>query len=291
MIAHVAVTLLALGPSLPVTEEEEVERATDWPELSGREEKQIETEIQRLRKARTGEMAVDAHETLAATGAGAAPLLLRALGKEEDEAARERVVATLEAITGPEHTRLLGREFDHESSRVRVWCLERCARHPDAALVEPARDALAAVEERIARKSTKERVRERFAAAVCVTSAGGLDGLDALFETASETKRWARHGVLIRIASESVRGPEASRAIVAKTAGEREAIVGGLRLLAGLGDDSAKPTVREHLGSSDNSIRVAAINAARGIVDGDPPVDRLPVFEAVELAKRWQQRL
>ena len=31
--------------------------------------------------------------------------------------------------------------------------------------------------------------------------------------------------------------------------------------------------------------------AARGIVDGDPPVDRLPVFEAVELAKRWQQKL
>ena len=29
----------------------------------------------------------------------------------------------------------------------------------------------------------------------------------------------------------------------------------------------------------------------RGIVDGEPPVDNLPVFEMIELAEAWKKRL
>jgi len=48
--------------------------------------------------------------------------------------------------------------------------------------------------------------------------------------------------------------------------------------------------VKRELDSTDNSIRIAAINAMRGIVDGDLPIANLPVFEAIELAKKWKER-
>jgi hypothetical protein len=44
------------------------------------------------------------------------------------------------------------------------------------------------------------------------------------------------------------------------------------------------------LDDTDNSIRVAAINAMRGIVDGELPITNLPVFEAIELAKKWKEK-
>lgn len=283
----------AVAPAAPANglEEPEVVRADEWPELSGRESKQAEKEVSRLRKARTEEMGAEAHAALAATGAGVAPLLLKALEKEKDAEARARVVGALEAITSAEHTRLLAEEFGSRSPHVRTWCLERCARFPDPALAEPAAGALDAAEERLAKSSTKELARERYAAALCLTSAGGLDGLDVLFDQARSTKAWGRDGAAIRRATETLRGPEATARVLAQAKGQREWIVAGLRLLAGCGDDSARAFVRAQLGSSDNAIRVAAINAARGIVDGDPPVRNLPVFEAVDLAKRWQQKL
>jgi hypothetical protein len=62
-------------------------------------------------------------------------------------------------------------------------------------------------------------------------------------------------------------------------------------MLAGCGiKPDALPLVRPNLDSTDNSIRVAAINAMRGIVDGEPPIANLPVFEAIELAKKWKDK-
>jgi hypothetical protein len=38
-------------------------------------------------------------------------------------------------------------------------------------------------------------------------------------------------------------------------------------------------------------VRVAAINALRGIVDGQEPLEELSVFGAIELAKTWKVRV
>ena len=48
---------------------------------------------------------------------------------------------------------------------------------------------------------------------------------------------------------------------------------------------------RQCLDDDDNSIRVATINALRGMVDGDLPVEQLSVFEAIEMAKQWKSKL
>jgi TPP-dependent pyruvate/acetoin dehydrogenase alpha subunit len=49
--------------------------------------------------------------------------------------------------------------------------------------------------------------------------------------------------------------------------------------------------VAPYLDSEDNSIRVAAIDALRGIVDGDGPMEQQSVFRAIEMAKLWKLRL
>ena len=72
---------------------------------------------------------------------------------------------------------------------------------------------------------------------------------------------------------------------------DRLNIVAGLRLLGGCGDEDSAKRVSPYLDSQDNQIRVAAINAARGIVDGDGPMEQLSVFKAIEVAKMWKRRI
>ncbi|MEM7310892.1 MAG: hypothetical protein AAF682_29755 [Planctomycetota bacterium] len=277
----------ALAPPEAGQEREDVERLEAWPELPKDAKKGLKTQIERLRKARTEEMGRSAHAELVAMGAGAAPQLLVKLGKEKDEAAAARIEAVLAAVTGAAHTRLLAAEFGHRSQAVRIWTLERVAGFPDAGTREAAESAL----QRAGKVAEPEKAdrREHLAAALATTAAGSLEGLEHLHARAR--KAWGKHGARMRAALEGVRGPDATRAVSAKLSGDREAKIAALRLLAGCGDDGAKARIKPFLADNDNSLRIAAINALRGIVDGDPPLERLPVFEAIELAKKWQARV
>lgn len=273
----------------PDEEDKQPKRLEAWPEPDRDQAKLLKTELARLRKASTPEMAASGREGLIALGDLSGSALLAALGKERSEDARERIVDVLTEITGARHTRLLAAAFDERSDDVRLFALRRAASFPDEGIL-PA--AMAAFEVAKKRADTKKEVRhELYYTALAVTSAGSLEGLSTLHERALGD--WGDSGREIRGAIEALRGPEAT-ALVAKEleGGDRKAVVAGLRLLAGCGDPaSAKAIVGPYLDNTDNSIRVAAINALRGIVDGDLPLERLPVFEAVELAGKWKARL
>ena len=296
-----AIALLALGSSAalpvvhattlvddpPATEEEEVERLTAWPKPN--DAKQLKVDVARLRKANTEEMGTQAHIALVAEGAAAAPSLIDALGKEKKDDARERILDVLNTVTGAPHTRLMAGEFDHKSEVVRIWCLKRVAAFPDPGVKDAAVAALHRVEN--AAEKGKGDAEELYAAALCCTSAGDLSGLQRVAKRAEED--WKASGVEIRTALESVRGPKATAAYRdLLTSEKRGVVVTGLRLLAGCGDaETAVPLVAPFLDNTDNTMRVAAINALRGIVDGEPPLDKLPVFEAIELAGKWKKRI
>ena len=64
-----------------------------------------------------------------------------------------------------------------------------------------------------------------------------------------------------------------------------------LRMLAGCGEKARSRSLKPHLDDSDNTVRVAAINAARGIIDGEAPLDKLATFTAIEMALEWKKRL
>ena len=262
-----------------------VEHLKAWPALDKDVAKQARKDVSRLIKARTPEMAESAEAALVEAGAGVVPLLLPAFGKEKDEEAVERIRTVLDAVTGAEHTRLLAKEFGHRSLTLRTWAMGRCAAFPDPGTRREAEAAM----KRVLGKGDKAEREDRVAAALCATASGSLEGFGVMRELAVD--RWGKHGESMRTALEAVRGPEAVKAVQPLfESRKRKELVAALRLLAGCGDADARAIVLPHLDSNDNSIRVAAINAMRGIVDGDPPVKNLPVFEAIELAKQWKAR-
>jgi HEAT repeat protein len=64
-----------------------------------------------------------------------------------------------------------------------------------------------------------------------------------------------------------------------------------LRLLAGCGTKDAVSPIASMLNSSNHHIRVATVNALRGIVDGQRPYANLTVFNAITEVKKWKARL
>jgi len=270
------------------TPEEEPQRLAAWPESDKELERQITKDLARLRKASTEGMEEGGREGLLAAGDAAGPALLKALGKERDDAARARVAEVLTAVTGWPHTRLFAAEFEDRSEHVRLFALERAAAFPDPEIREAAEAAHAAAKKRAGTK--REVADELYLASLALASAGSLEGFDALVERALSD--WGDSGRALRAATEGLRGPEATTLLAEPLEGDRKHKVAALRLLAGCGDaETAVPLVRPYLDSTDNSIRVAAINALRGIVDGDLPLERMSVFEAVELAGKWKERL
>ena len=288
-----ATPALALEPPASARTDE-VRRLERWPEPVDRE--QLRLDVRRLRKAETEGMEQGAREGLRAEGAAAAPALLDALGREDGEDARERIVSVLEVVTGAPHTRLLAARFDDSSHRVRAFALRRAAAFPDPgvrAAAEKAREraAVALEDEKLKSGERAERREELYLASLCATAAGSLVGLDELERRARE--QWDRSGRELRTALEQVRGPEATaRLLPDLESPDRATVVAALRLLAGCGErETAPPRIAPLLDHTDNEIRVAAINALRGVVDGQPPVERLPVFEAIERANAWKKRL
>jgi hypothetical protein len=245
----------------------------------------VRVDVQRLRKARTPEMAADAEGALTGAGAGIVPELLPTLAKEKEEEAVARIQRVLIAVTTAEHTRLLARFFEDKAPEVRVFALRRCAAFPDPGVRASAEAAL----ERVVKQGEKADALERYAAALATTSAGSLAGFDVMTESART--HWAKRGGEMRAALEAVRGPEAAGKGVALLAGERDDVLAGLSLLSGCGDKGSAAAIKRFLDSDDHQVRVAAINALRGIVEGAPPLDKLPVFEAIELAKEWKARV
>lgn len=267
----------------------EIKRLEAWP--APKKASAVRKEITRLRKGSTEGMIEQSGETLRGFGAAAAPLLIEALGAstlaaEKHDAAADRLVQLLDEITGPAHTRLIAKEYSAKSPRVRSWALRRSAAWPDAGTLAAAEEAL--------QTETKRPLEQfpdlAFDAAIAATTAGSVLGLDTI--NARSIEDWSKIGTRVRSALEQVRGEDASAKLAVHLGdSNRKKIVAALRMLAGCGTTSAIPAIVPHLQSKDASILIAAINACRGIVDGDPPLARMSVFQAVEKAKPWLKRL
>jgi len=254
-----------------------------WPKPANKE--QLATDVERLVKATIPEMAEGGRQGVISAGAAAVPTLLDRYGREKDEAVLERLKSVLVELTAADQTRLLAKEFEHRDLRHRCFALWRAAAFPDKEIRAPAEAAWA----KVVKQGEKAEPEERYAAALCTTSTGSLAAFDAVFEIAQ--KHWAKRGAELRTALEWVRGPEPTKLLLARLGGERKARIAALKMLAGCGDKSALPTLKPLLDDVDNEIRVVTINALRGIVDGDAALEQLSAFEAIEMAKKWKERI
>ena len=168
----------------------QAEKLTAWPKPADKD--QLLTDIERLCKARTAEMGVQARESLEAAGAAAVPFLLERLGREKEPDALKRVREVLIANTNAAQTRLLAKEFESKLAPSRTFALWRAAAFPDPE-IRPAADAAWA---RIEKQGAKADPDERYAAALVSASAGSIAGFSAIYEVAA--KSWDRRGIEMR---------------------------------------------------------------------------------------------
>jgi HEAT repeat protein len=256
---------------------------TAWPKPQSKD--QLVTDIERMVKATIPEMAEGGKQGVLAEGTAAVPFVLERYGKEKDEDVLQRLKTVLIEISKPEQTRLLAQDFDHRDVRHRTFALWRCAAFPDPSIKALSEAAWAKVQ----KQGEKADADERYAAALCATSSGSMQAFEVLFEYAQ--KGWAKRGVELRVALDAVRGAEASKVLLGKLGGDRKARIAALKMLAGCGDKSVVGTLKPLLEDPDNEVRVVTINALRGIVDGDGPLEQLSSFEAIEMAKKWKSRI
>jgi len=263
-----------------------VERLTAWPKVADMD--QMKVDIERVVKANVPEMATGGHDGLVAAGSGVVPFVLERYGLERDEEVRKRLFTILVETTSAEDTRLLAKYFDHKLVLVRTFALWRAAQFPDPAL----RKNVEASWARVAKQGEKADPDERYAVALCAASTGSVAGLEALWDATRTPKEWDVKKNELRAALEGARGKEATAFVLKKMddKADRKVKVAVLRMLAGCGDKDSASFARPYLDDEDNQIRVAAINALRGIVDGDPPIENLSAFTAIEEAKKWKLR-
>ncbi len=260
------------------------EKLTAWPKPADKDV--LLTDIERVIKAHVPEMAEQGHAGLVNEGAAAVPFVLDRYGKERNEEAQERLLNVLLEITAANQTRLLAKEFDDKLTPVRVFTLHRAAAFPDPGIAPAVEKAWA----RLEKAGDKADPDERYAAALCAASAGSIVGLDALFD-ACQSKRWDKEKREIRLALNGARGKPATDFALGKLEkADRKTKVAVLRMLAGCGEKAQAARLRLFLDDEDNAIRVATINALRGMVDGEPPIEDLAAFEAIEMAKSWKGR-
>ena len=268
----------------PAVEAPAASKLAAWPKPADKEA--LLVEIEKLCKASTEDMERTAREALAAAGAAGVPFLLDRYGKEKVEGARDRLLDVLTSATDASMTRLLAARFEDKNPPVRAFALRRAAAFPDAELKSAAEKAWA----RLQKQGDKADAEERYAAALCCASAGSTAGMEALFEAAGA--KWDKRKRELRAALEGARAKEASAWALARIKpDDRKATVAALRLLAGCGVKDDAGAIKGLLDNEDNSIRVATINALRGMVDGEGPLEDISAFEAIETARKWKGRV
>jgi HEAT repeat protein len=272
------------GPTDPP---QKIERLEAWPELERKLRSRLKIEIDKLRKAATPGMESSAREALAELGAKAAPRLLLALAGERKQEARERFASVLEELTDARHTRLLAEFFDNKSLELRVFCLRRVAGFPDPGVRAAAEKAW----KRICALDEKDRADERelYGAALAATSSGSIQALDAVLERAKSN--WRKEAKTIRAACEGARSESATEKLLKRLKGTKQERLAALRMLSGCGTKTALPELKLLLNSSNQPVRMATIDALRGIVDGAPPLGKTSVFDTIREIDAWKERI
>ncbi len=273
LIAAALAVLAIRGPSQDAAPEPPA-----WPELSRREQTQVKQTCDQLRKTGKAERIADLEQRLQQFGAGAAPLLIDRLSdmRKNINAPLQRV---LEHLVTDADAPLLARRAQDDRLAIRRYVVGRLERTGNRDMLPVFRHALGDDDDEV-----------RLAAVLGITRCGDTAALPQLLEHCIAD--W--HAVRARAepALAGVKGRAAAEWLATPLSDDSEPRkVAALRMLRVAGDRQSTALIAPLLDSENHNLKRAAINALRGIVDGDPPLDKLSVFQAIEMAKTWKARL
>ncbi len=212
-------------------------------------------------------------------GPGVAPVLLAAYHDRQKQALRDAIEPLLDELITKEYgpvlevsskwknvvlTRFMLGKFDSfDDRRYRDWFL-RAAKHKNQEISDGAWYALARL--------------------------GETASLDFLIAKARKT--WNKEKAQILPALPGLKGEAATARLLELLEHKKlEDKLTALRLLHGIGTEKSAGKIATYLNSKDNVLKVEAVNALRGIVDGKKPHDHLSVFDSINVVKKWKQRM
>ncbi|MDA0372669.1 MAG: hypothetical protein O2865_02685 [Planctomycetota bacterium] len=269
--------LLGLWMTTAQAQEPKVEPPT-WPELSSKQ-----TEAAKLALRRLGdedeEVADAAEAELVDFGPAIAPMLLTRLADRRPQ--HEDVLArVLHRVVPASHAPLIADKAAAKAVPVRSFAVEYLAGLGDTTY-RPVFEK--------ARKDKDEGVAFR-----AVLGLAGLRDRDALLELLGlcETLEWRDTSSLIQTGLAHARDAELTDALVKAMPREDERrVVTGLRLLRSVAPKEYAGVIATWLDAEQHAVKKEAINTLRAVVDGDRPLENLSVFQAIDQAKKWKERI
>ncbi|MHC5062908.1 MAG: HEAT repeat domain-containing protein [Planctomycetota bacterium] len=281
MKTYLKTCFLLSALAIPSPAQEQDPRPEKWPKLSDQDRRRMRFQLRQLEGIEGSEeeqaKAAKAEEVLSGMGAGITLEVLRQLDDEDEDkvAALERV---LDAVLSPEYGPLVARLVRRKEAAVRIYAVSRLARNHQAEMAAVFRETLEDDEEDV-----------RFYAALGLGGLADMSSMKIVFDRCR--KDWNRFAAVIKEVLSPTRS-EASADWVLATMDDKDprSQVVGLRLLRSLAPPSYKTKLQTYLDAEQNAVKKAAINALRVVVDGEPPLEKLSVFQSIELAEKWRQR-
>jgi HEAT repeat protein len=203
----------------------------------------------------------DARERILSYGAGTCPVLLDSLHDKTSPELAEELRSLLDELTTKQHAPLLAESFSSRNLTRSRWITQRLASFELREMAE------------FFRKAAKhEDVAIRESAWFALARLGDLAAMPFLLEMAG--KHWDERNLEIREVLPSFKGKDATKELATRlvTSKDVDEQIACLRLLAGCGTKDAVSPIASMLNSSNHHIRVATVNALRGIVDGQRPL-------------------
>ncbi len=212
-------------------------------------------------------------------GVGVAPVLLGAMHDRQKPKIIQRLSFFLDKLLKKEQGPLLIQEYRANNKTLSLFIVRKITSFKDRAYIPFLKKAQKNKDPLVVKTAT-----------LALASLGETSTLPFLSKMARD--HWQTDNRKIREAALGLHGKKASDLLIPMLKKADDNLkIGILRILAVAGTKETASVIRRYLDSTKHQIRVAAVNALRGIVDGDPPYANLSVFSAIEEVKKWKRRI
>jgi len=282
-LAAPAIALLALAlpgqqreDARPPESKERVVKLEAWPELKRQDRDILLGCIGQFRKQKA-ELHAGAHARLIAIGEPGIPLLFQKVSDRPNNINRH-LFEVFDAVLKERHAALLARECKKSRVELRRYLIKRLTGFAD-------RDMLPVL---VATMKDSDEETAYYAA----LGAFALGERSALPIVLAYSKvHWNEVGQFTAEALAKARSRQAGswvfEAIAKAPSADKMA---GLRLARYVATKDHLPILRNHLDAPDHTIKKAAINALR-VLHGEKALEKMSVFQTIEMAQEWQARL
>lgn len=252
----------------------------DFARLSGLQHKAAQEDLVALRRAEKEEARLALRARLVALGEGVIPALFEAAPKSSEAGRFGDLAAVLDAVLVEADLHLAWRLLKKTApAELRIHLARRWADSARKDAAEFLAPLLADPTPGLAYQAGRGLLRR-----------GDRAGVPAVLEALRT--RWTKEAATLRADFAGLeRGPLADlprEPLAANNYAER---LLGVRLFELFGVKEQARLLMPLLGESDTTLRLAAIDACRAVVDGAPPLEKPSMTQIIEEAEAWKKRL